>query len=86
MTFQQFRPQSQAPSSGAGLSGGIVASTYAGNNSGPSGSTANEGAYNSFSGQGSFAPTSSFGAAGGGLSGGIVASTYSGNSSGPSGS
>ncbi|WP_374017422.1 hypothetical protein ABU162_25220 [Paenibacillus thiaminolyticus] len=50
MTFQPLRPQSQAPSSGAGLSGGIVASTYSGNSSGPSGSTANQGAYSSFSG------------------------------------
>ncbi|MFL1671426.1 hypothetical protein ABTW76_00050, partial [Paenibacillus dendritiformis] len=68
-----------------GLSGGIVASTYAGNSSGPSGSTANQGAYNNFSGQGSFAPTSGYGLAGG-PSGGIVASTYVGNNSGPSGS
>ncbi|MCM3342953.1 hypothetical protein M3650_31245, partial [Paenibacillus sp. MER TA 81-3] len=63
-----------------GLSGGIVASTYSGNNSGPSGSTANQGAYNNFSGQ------SGYGTMNQGLSGGIVASTYSGNNSGPSGS
>ncbi|MCY9645046.1 hypothetical protein, partial [Paenibacillus thiaminolyticus] len=54
---------------GSGLSGGIVASTYSGNNSGPSGSTANEGAYNRFSSQGMHAPSSGYGMSGGIASG-----------------